>query len=76
MGITGFDVGFDFCALRFWQARNFCIYFSNAVVWVDAEFIEYSGVFFKYVFVIDRDRVTKEDRVGYFHHGGFEVEGE
>ena len=52
MGVTGGNVGFDFCALCFWQARYFCIYFSNAVVWVDAEFIKYSGVFFKYVFVI------------------------
>ena len=63
MCITGFDVSFDFCALRFWQARNFCIDFSNAVVWIDAELIKYSGVFFKYVFVINRDRMTEKDRV-------------
>ena len=76
LGGGGFDVGFDLGLLLRWEALNFGDQIAEAVVEVDAEFLDHAGVLGDEVLEEDPHGVAEDDRVGDLHHGGLQVERE
>ena len=74
--LVGFVQSFlDFFLLGFRQQLDFLKYGRQAVVRVYTDFFEQVAVLIKQLFVVNLHRVTEHDRVGDFHHGGFDVQG-
>ena len=72
--VAGLDVLLNLLSLRARQMGNIVIHTAEAVVGVDAEFLEQLCVLLEDLFVEDLDRVSKHDRVRHFHHGGFHMQ--
>ena len=75
-GVGGLDVGLDLGLLLCREALDLCDEVAEAVVEVDAEFLDDGGVLGDEVLEEDFHSVAEDDRVGDLHHGGLKVEGE
>ncbi len=73
LAVTRLNIGFDGSTLLFWQMAQFPQQITQTVIWINAQLIKGFGVFFKHIREEYRYRMTKDDRIGYFHHGGFQV---
>ena len=76
VGVHGFDVGFDFSLLLGWQRLDAGVQVADTVVQVETDFFEDVSVFFQRILVELGHDLTKHDRVGNLHHGGFQVNRE
>ena len=74
--MRGLDGGFDFGALALGQLGDFRVKVAQAVIRVDADFLENPGILFEDVLEIDRHRMAEHDRVRNLHHGSLEVQGQ
>lgn len=72
-GVYGLDVSFDLRLLLGWQGLDTGVQVADTVVQVEADFFQYVSVLGQGVLVELGNDLTKHDRVGDFHHGGFEV---
>ncbi|OQA08236.1 MAG: hypothetical protein BWY66_01081 [bacterium ADurb.Bin374] len=70
------DVLFDLFLLVGGKGRDLLVELAEAVVGADAERAERFGVLFIDVLEEDADDVAEHDRVGYLHHGGFQMHRE
>ena len=76
VGVGGLDVGLDLGLLVGREALDFCDEVAEAVVEIDAEFLDDGGVLGDEVLEEDSHGVAEDDRVGDLHHRGLQVEGE
>ncbi len=68
------DIGVDFGARRFRQLGDLRVKVAQAVIEVDAQFFEDSGVLGEGIGKKDGDRVAEHDGIGDLHHGRLEVQ--
>ena len=71
--VDRFDVGFDLRLLLGRQGLDAGVQVADAVVQVEADFFQYGSVLVQRVSVVLGDDLAEHDRVGDFHHGGFQV---
>ncbi len=69
------DVVEDFFLLRGGQGLDLVVDAADAVVRVDAQFVEQLAVLVEHILVVDADGVAENDRVGNLHHGRLDVQG-
>jgi hypothetical protein len=69
----GLQVGFDFRALGFGQLVQAGVQVADAVVDVEADLGQCSGVLVEHGSVVGVDHVAEDDGVGDLHHGGLQV---
>ena len=74
--VHGLDVRLDFRSFRFRQFLYFRVQIAQPVVGAHAQLFQHRRVLLENVLVEDGDGVPEHDRVGYLHHGGFEVQRE
>ncbi len=72
-GVQRFNVAFNFRLFIRWQGFDFSVEIAQTVVQVYAQLAQYRRVFFQHWCVEHRDKVTEDNRVRHFHHGGFQV---
>ena len=73
-GVDGLDVSFDRSLLLGWQGLDAGVQVADAVVQVEADFLQHLGVLGQGVLVELGNDLAEHDRVGDLHHGGFQVD--
>ena len=76
IGVDRLDVRLDFGLLVRRQGLDAGVQVADAVVQVETDFFQDVSVFFQRVLVEFGHDLTKHDRVGDLHHGGFQVNRE
>ncbi len=68
------DIVQDFFLLRSGQGLDLVVDAADAVVRVDAQFLEQVAVLVEHILVVDAHGMAEDDRVGDLHHGRLDVQ--